>query len=99
SLLEKIQNMTHKRINDNQNFLIRMEAFRNISTLTQEEKNLLHQIQKYVTGFQTTWINWQFFIFLTKNREIFFKFFKKNKVRLSFKHSLGLKLFKKAVFS
>lgn len=99
SLLEKIQNMTHKRINDNQNFLIRMEAFRNISTLTQEEKNLLHQIHKYATDFKTTWFNWQFFIFLTKNREIFFKFFKKNKVRLSFKHSLGLKLFKKAVFS
>jgi glycosyltransferase involved in cell wall biosynthesis len=98
NILEKVIEKTKKKKISNDSLIIVIEEFLQIKTLSDKDKTMLLYLKQCALKFEKTWFNLRMFLFLFKNKNIFFVITTKNKFILCFKKSIGYKLYKAAPF-
>ena len=94
STFQKIHNKLAKKEHNNQMMLHKIQELRKVTTLSQDDRVKLQTLQKIHESFKESYFNFQALSFFLQNRDILFKITTKNSVVLSFKKSIGYKLYK-----
>ena len=78
--------------------LLKIDEMFLMPTLKESEKEILRNLKKYYKDFASSYFNGKMFLFIYKNRKLFFKITKKNRILLSLKSAIGKKLYQVAPF-
>lgn len=94
SFLFKIKTKLEKKMKDNEELKNITSELKKISTIKEYEKNILEEYNIYLNQFNKKYFNLKLFIFLYKNKDLFFSMSKKSKLKLSFSKAIGFKLYR-----
>lgn len=98
SLLFKINNKYEKKLQDRKFMILRIAEFMKIKVLNEHEIEILNMVLNHYYTFKNSWFNFTMFLFLLKNKDVFFQISKKNKLILCIKQSIGSKLYRAVPF-
>lgn len=94
SILNKIKTKLEKKVKDNEDLKNVVDVMKNISTINENEKIILEEYSLYLNQFRKKYFNFKLFVFLYKNRDLFFPISKKSILKQSFNKAIGYKLYK-----
>lgn len=94
SIFYKIKTKLEKKIKDNEELKDIVNVMKNISTINENEKIILEEYSLYLNQFRKKYFNFKLFLFLYKNRDLFFPISKKSILKQSFNKAIGYKLYK-----
>ena len=95
TLFERLQHSFKGKNNDRQLMIFKIEEFLKTNVLKDKEYILLRQLLIYYENCFNKYFDLSMFIFLLRNKNIYFPIKNKNKILQCFKESRGLKLYKR----
>ncbi len=94
NIMKKMLSKIDKKISANSHMLKITSEFKNLKVLSSDDNFLLDRLINFHKNFKNSYYDFTLYQMLYKNRDTLFKITKKNRVKLSLKKSIGLKLYK-----